>query len=74
MPLKPEQYQTLIDRARENELGIFVETNNPPRLAVDLDVYLKQIGQNQTDLMVCSVEGAVMIIHKSVELDYDLSK
>jgi hypothetical protein len=65
--MKPELALELLRRAREEEIGLAVETNNVKALYNRLWEAAKPI----EDLMLCipSTDGFVFIVKKSVELD-----
>lgn len=65
--MKPEQALELLDLAREQELGLVVETNNVKAMVNKIT----EAAVPYEDLMVCipSVPDRVFIVKKSVELD-----
>lgn len=61
-------FTPLFDRARDEEFGLKVKTNNPTRMQITLCNFARE--HNIRDIMACvvSLEGYVFLVKKSVEL------
>lgn len=69
--MKLELLQSLIDRARQEEMGIMIETNNLRQLEV---AFATQNPVAKTEFSLIRFDDThIALIKKSVELDYDLS-
>ena len=68
--MKPQLLTELLNKAKEEELGLAIETTNAKQLSIQLDNHKRWLDEFE-GLMIClpSIEGHVFIIHKSVELD-----
>lgn len=70
--MKPELLQSLVDRARQEELGIIVETNNVPMTKLYINKFAASI--DDYEFKFCSIdETHFALLRKTVELDYDLT-
>lgn len=64
--MKKEILLELIERAKLEEIGIAIETNNPSRLQIFIDEAMK--GTN-SGLMACAADANhLFLVKKSVEL------
>lgn len=63
-----KDYTVVFERAREEEIGLVLKTNNTKGLQIELDHWAKANGYN--DLMACipSIPDVVFLVKKSVEL------
>lgn len=68
--MKPQLLTDLLRRARTEELGLKVDTNNPKGMQIQLDNHRRAIGDFE-DLIVCipAEPNSIFITHRSVELD-----
>lgn len=68
--MKPELLTELFVRASSEELGIVIETNNAKALQVELCNHSKAAALwPEIMVVVPSIDNAVFLVHKSVELD-----
>lgn len=68
--MKPQLLTELLAKARSEELGLFVATNNPKGMQIDLDNHRRAIG-DFADLIICipAKPNSIFITHRSVDLD-----
>lgn len=68
-----ETYQSLFERALEEDLGLVVTVTNPDRFQIKMCEWRTQIAKDPRfdDILVCnaSTPDTIMLVKKSVELD-----
>lgn len=67
--MRPQILIELLERASSEPIGLWIETTNPKALMQRLINLQREL--EMPDLMICmpSIETAVFIVHRSVELD-----
>lgn len=70
--MKPELLFDLFNRARSEEMGLVIETNNPHGLSLEMHAARKaHPSYAEIEITVPSTPNTIILVKKSVELNED---